>query len=59
MTVKELIKKLKKMPQDAIVTVENNYTYVNGEYEVDYIENYEFAEPQTVEICTNYKHRIE
>lgn len=55
MTVAKLIKKLKKMPQDAIVTMSNDSFYLNGEYKVTSIETYDCS---TVEICTDYKHRL-
>lgn len=55
MTVKKLIKKLKKMPQDAIVTITNDSYFINGEYEVTSVETYDCS---TVDICTDYKHRL-
>jgi hypothetical protein len=55
MTVAQLIKKLQKMPQDAVVTISNDDTYFNGEYKVTSIETYDGS---TVEICTDYKKRI-
>ena len=56
MTVKQLIKKLNKMPQEAIVTMSNNSLFIDGEYEVDSVETYDCS---TVEICTDYKKRVE
>lgn len=56
MTVSQLIKKLNKMPQDAIVTIANDDLWINGEYEVTSVETYDC---KTVEICTDYEHRIE
>ena len=56
MTVSQLIKKLQRMPQDAIVTMSNNDDYVNGEYKVTSIETYDC---KTVEICTDYKQRMD
>lgn len=56
MTVSQLIKKLQRMPQDAIVTMSNNADYVDGEYKVTSIETYDC---KTVEICTDYKQRME
>lgn len=55
MTVAKLIKKLQKMPQDAIVTMSNDSYFLAGEYEVKSIETYDCS---TVEICTDYKHRL-
>lgn len=55
MTVAQLIKKLQRMPQDAIVTMSNDELYVNGEYYVTSIETYDC---KTVEICTDYKKRV-
>ena len=52
MTVAQLIKKLQKMPQDAIVTMSNNDCYINGEYIVTSVEDYDIG---TVEICTDYE----
>lgn len=56
MTVAQLIKKLQKMPQDAIATVYNDSLWINGEYEATSVETYDC---KTVEICTDYKHRME
>ena len=55
MTVAQLIKKLQRMPQDAIVTMSNNDNWVNGEYEVKSVETYDCS---TVEICTDYRRRF-
>lgn len=55
MTVAQLIKKLQKMPQDAIVTVYNDSTYFDGEYKATDVETYDGT---TVEISTDYKKRI-
>lgn len=56
MTVSQIIKKLSKMPQDATVTISNNDWYVNGEYKVTSVETYDC---ETVEICTDYRHRLD
>lgn len=56
MTVAQLIKKLNKMPQDATVTISNNDLFINGEYEATSVETYDCS---TVEICTDYEHRID
>ena len=56
MTVAQLIKKLQKMPQDAIVTVYNDNAYFDGEYKATDVETYDDT---TVEISTDYKKRIE
>lgn len=55
MTVETLIKKLKRMPQNAIVTMSNDSFYINGEYKVTSVETFDCS---TVEICTDYKHRM-
>lgn len=52
MTVAQLIRKLQKMPQDALVTMSNDDMHINGEYTVDYVE--EAYDCETVEICTDY-----
>lgn len=51
MTVAQLIRKLQKMPQNAIVTMSNNSMYFDGEYTVTSVETYDC---DTVEICTDY-----
>lgn len=56
MTVAQLIKKLQRMPQDAVVTISNNNNLVNGEYAVTSIETYDC---KTVEICSDYKKRMD
>lgn len=55
MTVAQLIHKLKKLPQDAIVTMSNNNCYTNGEYIVTSIKD-DYCD--TVEICTNYERNL-
>lgn len=55
MTVAQLIRKLQKMPQDAIATVNNDSLWINGEYKVTSVETYDC---KTVTICTDYKYRI-
>lgn len=55
MTVEKLITKLKRMPQDAIVTIRNNDVYLNGEYKVTSVETYDTS---TVEICSDYRSRL-
>ena len=54
MTVAQLIKKLQKMPQDAIVTIPNNDSWLNGDYEVTKVHNYD----DEVLINTDYKHNV-
>lgn len=56
MTVQQLIKKLKRMPQDATVTMMNDDLFINGTYEVTSVETYDCSE---VEICTDYERRID
>ena len=41
MLVKDLIRKLEKCDQDAIVAIENVSLYINGTYEVTEVETYE------------------
>lgn len=56
MTVEKLIKKLKNIPKDAVVTIQNAELWVDGEYVtsgIDYDES-----TNTVEIYTDYKKRI-
>lgn len=55
MTVAQLIRKLQKMPQDAVVTMANNDFYINGEYTVTSVETYDCG---TVEICTDYERNL-
>ena len=55
MTVEQLIKKLQRMPNDAIVMMDNNNMYVNGEYEVKSVKRWD---DNTVEIRTDYKHKM-
>ena len=59
MTVKQLINKLKKMPEDATVFVENNNTYINGVYEVVSSEVEYFDYDNSVVVGTDYKHKGE
>ena len=40
MTVKQLMKKLAKLPQDAVVTIPNLYLYLQGFYEATQVEAY-------------------
>lgn len=55
MTVAQLIRKLQKMPQEYEVTMSNDDTFINGEYTVTSVETYD---SNTVEICTDYEHRL-
>ena len=59
MTVKQLINKLKKMPEDATVFVYNDNAYVNGSYEVVSSEVECFDYDNSVVIGTDYKHKEE
>ena len=55
MTVKQLIKKLSKMPQDAKIVLYNDNTYINGMYYVTNVSYDEtMGEPQ-VEIETEHE----
>ena len=59
MTVKQLINKLKKMPEDATVFVCNDSAYVDGSYKVTSSEVEYFDCDNSVVIGTDYKHREE
>ncbi len=52
MTVKQLIDKLKKMPQESKVIFANLNVILNGAYEVDGVDDYQDG---TVVIDSNYK----
>lgn len=53
MTAKQLKRKLKDVPDDAIVTIPNHDLYVAGDYVATGIEVYD----DTVEIITDYEQR--
>lgn len=55
MTVKQLIKKLAKLPQDAVVIIPNRYLYLEGCYEVTKVEA---CGDDEVYISTDYKNRM-
>jgi hypothetical protein len=55
MTVKQLARKLSKLPQDATVTLQNNDLYFNGDY---IATNVELWEENEVRIISDYKKRI-
>ena len=57
MTVKQMINKLKKVPENAIVTMCNDSMFVKGEYIVTDIRVWE--SDNSVEIKTDYRKRIE
>lgn len=59
MTVKQLINKLKKMPEDATVVVVNDKMYADGIYEVTSKEIDHFPYNNLVVIGTDYKHTKE
>ena len=54
MTVKELIKKLSKCPEDSEVLIPNDSMYLEGHYYVTNIEEYEDG---TIVIDTDYEKR--
>lgn len=56
MTVKQLMKKLAKLPQDAVVTIPNCCLYVDGYYKVTKVKLWDNDE---VSIVTDYKKRME
>lgn len=57
MTVKQLINKLKNMPEDARVVIENDAMYVNGIYQVVSSEIEYYPEDNIVIVGTDYKNR--
>lgn len=56
MTVKQLINKLKKMPENATIVVVNDKMYTDGIYEVTSKEVDHFPYNNLVVIETDYKH---
>ena len=56
MLVGELIKKLEKYDQNAVVLLENDDSYVNGVYKATNVENYEEG---SVYIVTDYEELVE
>lgn len=56
MTVKQLINKLKKYPEDAKIVVDNDECYFGGTYFATSVEEYEEG---VVLIATDYKKRLE
>ena len=59
MTVKQLINKLNKMPEDANVFVYNDSAYFDGSYKVVSSEVEYFDYDNSVVVGTDYKHREE
>lgn len=59
MTVKQLINKLNKMPENATVFVYNDNTYFDGSYKVVSSEVEYFDYDNSVLVGTDYKHRGE
>ena len=57
MTVKQLMNKLKKMPEDAIITVDNDSCWVDGVYKATEVKHWEHD--NTVNIGTDYKKLLE
>lgn len=55
MTVKQLIKKLSKYPENAEILIPNSEMYFDGMYYVTNIEEYDDG---TILIDTDYKKRI-
>ena len=53
MTVAQLIRKLNKLPQDALVVVENDRDYYDGTYKATDVEYWE--SDNMVSIGTDYK----
>ena len=58
MTVKQLINKLKKIPEDATIFVYNDNMHLDGTYEVVSSEIYYFDYNNEVLIGTDYKNRL-
>ena len=56
MTVKQLMKKLAKLPQDAVVTIPNDSSFLDGCYEATKVEA---CWDDEVYISTDYKRRME
>ena len=59
MTVKQLINKLKKMPEDATVYVFNDSAYEDGSYKVTSKEVEYFNYDNSVAVGTDYEHKEE
>ena len=59
MTVKQLINKLNKMPEDATVFVYNDNAYFDGSYKVVSSEVEYFDYNNSVVVGTDYKYREE
>ena len=59
MTVKQLISKLNKMPEDATVFVYNDGAYFDGSYKVVSSEVEYFDYDNSVVVGTDYKYREE
>jgi len=58
MTVKQLIKKLSKLPEDTKVLIPNSNLYIDGDYVVTEVVDYSCMDG-TVLIDTDYKRRVE
>lgn len=56
MTVKQLIGKLKKLPEDAVVTIYNNEMFLDGEYVATSV--FFRKDANTAMIDTNYEKRL-
>lgn len=55
MTVKQLVRKLSKLPQDATVTMPNYSLYLDGDYKVTGVKLWDENE---VTIVTDYKKMV-
>jgi len=58
MTVNQLINKLKKMPEDARVVIENDFMYVKGIYQVVSSEVEYYPEDNIVVVGTDYEEKV-
>lgn len=55
MTVKELKRRLNRMPDDALVVFHNTYVYIEGFYEADHIHK---MSDHVVEISSEYNVKL-
>lgn len=58
MTVKQLIKKLSKLPENAEVCISNNELFMNGHYVATKVDDYTFSSQGVILIDTDYEKRV-